>query len=149
ASAADGNIYVFGGIGNDNIYVNANNPNNVLITINGSTILNPAVGSGGKWTIVPAGHRIVIVGDAGNDFLQLSGAVNGELLGGAGADTLSGGAGNDVMLGEAGDDYLDGTSGGNDVLVGGAGADRLFGNTGNSVEVGGDFIAGSRNGNNW
>lgn len=79
--------------------------------------------------------RIVLVGYAGNDRLEVGWAmnVNAELRGEEGNDTLLGGGGSDLLLGGAGDDRLEGR-GGRNVFLGGLGADTLIG-SGNGSDL--------------
>jgi Ca2+-binding RTX toxin-like protein len=82
----------------------------------------------------------VTLGD-GNDFYngRLDAFVSGDILGGAGNDTLHGGHNEDVILGgEDGEDLMLGNDGDdvilggndNDRMYGGRGTDQLFGQTG-------------------
>lgn len=57
-------------------------------------------------------------------------------LGGDGGQTLEGGAGDDQIFGERGDDTIYG-NGGNDSLFGGTGDDNVYGGEGNDLVVGG------------
>lgn len=66
----------------------------------------------------------------------LSAAVEMNVLGGAGNDSLRGGGADDQLAGGAGADFLDGGAGG-DLLVGGAGSDLLVGGAGNDALDGG------------
>jgi Ca2+-binding RTX toxin-like protein len=74
--------------------------------------------------------RIIVFGYAGNDMIQVAGAVFNEawLYGDSGDDWLNLGNGGGIAFGGDGNDFL---LGGNsrDVLVGGDGADRLVGNS--------------------
>lgn len=58
---------------------------------------------------------------AGNDFVDLSAAVDA---------TIFGGLGNDILIGSPADDLIYGGSG-NDILIGGAGVDHEYGDEGN------------------
>lgn len=90
---------------------------------------------------------LVLLGGTGNNRLQggsgddliLGGAGKDDLLGGAGADYLSGGAGADYLDGQDGDDRLSGGLG-NDTVYGLAGADYLAGGDGD------DYLEGGRDG---
>lgn len=61
-----------------------------------------------------AGKRLVVDGEAGNDFVQASSS-NDDLRGGTGNDTLDGGEGNDLLIGGVGDDHLTVTLAGGEV----------------------------------
>ena len=137
-----GNIVVGGTAGNDNIKVDANNPNNVIVTIGGVAQANPA---GGLWVVNPATGRIIVDGCAGADTIQIVGGVKAEVHGGAGNDVITGGTSDDVLWGDAGDDFIQGGTG-NDVVIGGAGNDRIYGDAGDDILVAGEFIANSHNG---
>ncbi|MBN3942352.1 calcium-binding protein [Nostoc sp. NMS9] len=83
---------------------------------------------------------------SGNDIINLSAAVDSNVHGGSGQDTITTGAGNDYLYGEAGNDTLNSGAGndylygdiGNDYLDGNAGSDRLYGEDGNDTLNGGD-----------
>ncbi|MBI4729149.1 MAG: hypothetical protein HY775_06550 [Acidobacteria bacterium] len=80
--------------------------------------------------------RNQVVGTAGAD--TLTGTADDDIICGlAGNDTLHGAGGNDVVLGGDGNDTLTGGDG-NDTLAGGSGADRLNGGAGNDVLTSGD-----------
>ena len=66
----------------------------------------------------------------------LTAAINQQLTGTVGVDTLTGGAGNDTLYGLAGNDVLIGGEG-NDRLLGGAGNDTLDGGLGEDTLTGG------------
>jgi Ca2+-binding RTX toxin-like protein len=94
-----------------------------------------------------------VTGNAWNNTVELgvrtgqvlAGAGNDTIKGGAGNDTLQGGTGNDSVLGGAGDDFVWGENGvdslwggaGNDAMLGGAGLDVLYGGDGNDSLDGG------------
>lgn len=83
---------------------------------------------------------LVVHGLAGNDDIQVSGAINAPLwlYGDDGNDRLKGGDGHDVLVGGDGDDLLVG-GGGRDLLVGGRGADRIVGNEGDDILIAGSL----------
>jgi Ca2+-binding RTX toxin-like protein len=95
----------------------------------------------------------IVVSDAGNDTLTLTGTSadtvysgDGDDLvsGGDGADTLHGGTGGDELYGEGGSDLVYGDSG-SDTLYGGMGADTLYGGTGADElygDAGNDILSG-------
>ncbi|MFO0970545.1 MAG: Ig-like domain-containing protein [Gemmataceae bacterium] len=159
ATMVGGNLVVTGTAGADTITVNATNPNNVVVTVNGVNQPNLA---GGPFVVNPATGKVIVFGLAGNDLIFVTGSLNSELhggdgsdllVGGAGADSISGDAGVDFLFGGAGNDALDGGSGndllfggdGDDSLFGGLGDDWLFGDGGNDTLFGGpgiDFLYG-------
>jgi Ca2+-binding RTX toxin-like protein len=121
-----GDLFVFGGAGNDTISVTG--PGSaVTVNINGVAY--------GPYT--PTGKVLVFAGD-GNDTVTVQSSVTrpAELHGEGGNDTLTGGAGSDLLDGGAGDDSLVAVSG-NDTLLGGDGNDTLRGGGGNDSLVGG------------
>lgn len=127
------------------------NPGKKVLAVGGTPgddkiVLNPAGNSGKLNVFVGAkrigtfgpANRIAVYGLAGNDNIQLAGALRipAWLDGGDGNDRLKGAKGNDVLRGGAGDDHLDGAQG-QDVLIGGLGADRLIGGPGDDLMIGG------------
>ncbi len=79
---------------------------------------------------------IVIDASGGNDSVTLINiAIDSEIYGGNGNDTLIGSLGNDSIFGEAGNDSLFGADG-NDRLDGGSGRNILRGNRGNDTLLG-------------
>jgi hypothetical protein len=85
--------------------------------------------------------RIIVLGLAGDDDIQIAGGLKNEVefRGGDGDDRLKAGAGSALLLGGAGDDELIGGSG-PDVLIGGAGQDRLVGGPGGDLLIAGSTI---------
>lgn len=84
---------------------------------------------------------VLLTGSAGHNWLVLARddaafAMDNQLIGLAGHDTLKAGSGNDKLIGGAGHDRLHGR-GGDDSLDGGAGHDRLFGGSGDDTLDGG------------
>lgn len=75
--------------------------------------------------------KIVVVGDAGNDTINVAGGITKKTLiyGNQGNDTLNGGGGADQVFGGPGDDALTGNVGA-DSLWGGLGNDTLNGDAG-------------------
>jgi hypothetical protein len=136
-------LVVSGTTANDTIVVNATNPSDIVVTINGVVQPNPV---GDAFRVNPAGGRVIIDAGSGNDVVQLIGAVPADIHGGDGADYLYGGSGADLLSGDAGTDYLSGGAG-NDVLVGGLGGDTLVGGSGRDLLIGGRFTPGARHGN--
>jgi Ca2+-binding RTX toxin-like protein len=110
---------------------------------NDKIVLNPSKGIkvliGGKTqgNFAPT-SRIVVYGQAGNDDIQVAGAVRlaAWLYGGEGNDRLKGAKGHDLLFGGLGKDNLLGGQG-NDLLVGDAGVDRLVGEAGDDILIGG------------
>src|SRR5262249_28353534 len=82
--------------------------------------------------------RLVVFAQAGNDDVQVAGAIglSALLYGGAGDDSLKGGGGNDILMGGEGNDPLVGGDG-RDILIGGVGADRLVGNADDDILIAG------------
>jgi Ca2+-binding RTX toxin-like protein len=82
--------------------------------------------------------RIVVYGQAGDDFIKVSNAIHLDawLYGGDGNDYLQGGGGNNVLLGGSGNDTLVGGKG-RDLLIGGAGHDVLIAEGKEDILIGG------------
>jgi hypothetical protein len=125
------NLVIGGTPSSDIIFVNTTNPSAVTASLNGAAL------AGAPFNL--SGHpsaRIIVYGLAGNDIIQLTGPLPGELHGGPGNDYLYGGSGDDVLYGDDGNDFLSGGAG-NDILIGGAGRDKLTGGTGKDILIGG------------
>ena len=124
-----GTMLVIGGTtGSDTIQVNA--------TRGGS---NLQVMLDGAKTDVPATvGRILVYGQAGNDYIQIGHNVvtPAFLYAGNGNDTLIGGGGPDVMVGGSGKNVLAGGSSRN-ILIGGSGADVLIGGNADDILIAG------------
>lgn len=135
AVLANGNLYVGGTNGNDNIFVDTTYSANVTVRINGVNIPNP---KGGPFTISAGGH-VVVKACAGDDVIQTPGFTSAEVYGGPGNDSIYGSSVGDVFYGNEGNDYLTGGLG-DDVLIGGMGRDNLVGGDGNDILVGGEII---------
>jgi Ca2+-binding RTX toxin-like protein len=121
-------LVVVGTSGNDAIQFSPAGPGSLVqVTLNGVS----------QGIFAPTG-RIIAYGQAGDDDIQVAGAINlpSWLYGGDGNDRLKGGAGSNVLMGEAGDDLLVGGSA-RDVLIGGSGADRIVGNAGDDLLIAG------------
>jgi Ca2+-binding RTX toxin-like protein len=117
-----------GTVGNDTIVLSpVGNSGTVSVKLNGKLV----------GTYTPTG-RLRVYGLAGDDDLQISGAITAPLWlsGGDGNDRLNGGNGPNVLLGGAGNDLLLGGTG-RDLMIGGAGADQLVGNGGDDLMIGG------------
>jgi hypothetical protein len=122
-------------------------PTKTALVINGTSgndIIRITTATGGVEVTVngvsrgifnPTG-RIIVFGYAGNDDIQLSGAVPNEawLYGDDGDDKLNLGNGGGIAFGGAGNDHINGGSG-RDILVGGEGADRLVGNADDDILI--------------
>lgn len=97
---------------------------NLTGATNGATIADPT----GAGTILND-DAYVINGTAGDDLIDATHSVPGQLLPSAEKDIINGFGGKDILAGGAGADELNGGDG-NDYLVGGAGNDRLSGGAG-------------------
>lgn len=128
-------VLVIGGSpGDDAIRVQPGNPPEtirVIIDERDSNVRHEA-------TLDPPIHRVVILGQAGNDVISMSGrlAVPAWLYGGTGDDMLLAAGGHDVLLGGDGDDLLVGGDG-RDILIGGVGSDLLVGNGEDDILIAG------------
>ena len=93
--------------------------------------VNAVLGGAGDETVVNRGTMdgSVDLGKGADLFKGWFGAVDGEIHGGIGFDTIGGGAGEDVIFGDNGNDVLKG-GGGHDILTGGTGRDTLRGGLG-------------------
>jgi hypothetical protein len=120
-------LVVGGTLGSDKIVLNPSK--GIKVLINGKTQGNFAPTS-----------RIVVYGQAGNDDIQVAGAVRfaAWLYGGDGNDRLKGGNAHDLLFGGLGNDNLLGGQG-NDLLGGDAGADRLVGEAGDDILIDGSL----------
>ncbi|OWP50305.1 tandem-95 repeat protein, partial [Pseudomonas nitroreducens] len=139
--APSGNDTIHGGAGDDIIFGDTINTDNLPWGVNG----NPA-----KPADMPAGSGV----SALSAFLELKNGhaatsdemydyiknnhtlfnVEGDTRGGS--DSLYGGEGNDILYGQGGNDFLFGENG-NDILIGGTGDDQLTGGKGNDILTGG------------
>ena len=87
------------------------------------------------------------IGGFGSDTLY-GNALDNQLSGNNGADTIFAGAGNDTLDGGSGTSYLRGEDG-DDSIIGGASFDDIQGNTGRDTESGGggdDYVVGGKDG---
>jgi hypothetical protein len=82
--------------------------------------------------------RVIVYGQAGNDFIMGASAADIELwsFGGSGNDFLIGSAGHDVLMGDSGNDLMVGR-GGRDLSVGGSGGDGLLDDGGDDIQIAG------------
>lgn len=118
AVVSGGNIVVTGTPGPDVISISHGSAaNQVVIGFNGQ--------NHGPLTL-PAGGRVVVHGNAGDDLIR----------GGLGNDLLLGGDGDDIIVGGPGVDQIEGGNG-RDLLIGGLGADQINGGAGDDLLIGG------------
>ena len=129
---SDGNLWILAQNCGSNIYVNANNPANILVS---------GAGAPGPFALT-TGHRIIVYGTACDDTMTVDGTVDAELRSLGGNDNLTGGAGNDILDGGMGSDMLTGAAG-NDVLYGGGGSDRMVGSAGHDILIAVELDAAS------
>ncbi|WP_254512620.1 PKD domain-containing protein [Anatilimnocola floriformis] len=82
--------------------------------------------------------RVIVYGQAGNDFIMGAAAAGIELwsFGGSGNDFLIGSDGHDVLMGDSGNDLMIGR-GGRDLSVGGSGSDVLLDDGGDDIQIAG------------
>jgi hypothetical protein len=117
-----------------------------IIVEPGSSSSTLKVTFNGVSTIVamPSG-RIIVTGGAGDDNIQIAGAVPNSawLYGDDGDDRLNAGNGGSLEIGGEGNDQLLG-GGGRDVMVGGDGADHLTGNSDDDILIAGLTAEDSR-----
>ncbi|MDN6859271.1 Ig-like domain-containing protein, partial [Pseudomonas sp. CAN2814] len=139
--APSGNDTIHGGAGDDIIFGDTINTDNLPWGVNG----NPA-----KPSDMPAGSGVsalsaflelknghAATSDEMYDYIKNNHAlfnVEGDTRGGS--DHLYGGDGNDILYGQGGNDFLFGENG-NDILIGGTGDDQLTGGKGNDILTGG------------
>ncbi len=128
----NGQVRVNAGAGNDRIIVAATNDGRFLVRLNGELLgrfsqnrLLIRAGDGNDAVIFRGtvandiGVRATVLGGRGNDVINVSGNLGGNIVvGGPGNDVLIGSLGRDILIGGAGRDVLRGLSG-EDVLVGG------------------------------
>lgn len=120
---------------NDTIVVEPGASSTTLkVTINGASTTVP----------MPSG-RIIVLGGAGDDNIQIAGANTNPawLYGEAGNDRLNNGNGGGLLIGGDGNDQLLGGTG-RDVMIGGEGADSLNGNSGDDILIAGFTLLDSR-----
>jgi Ca2+-binding RTX toxin-like protein len=145
-----GNDKIFGGDGNDILFGDAINTDQLPWGVNG----NPAKpadyldGSGldglKQFLLLKNGvqptdadlHKFISDNHAMFDVQGDTRGGNDELHGGNGNDIIYGQGGNDTLYGDDGNDTLYGGTG-NDTLYGGTGNDTLYGGDGNDVLIGG------------
>jgi Ca2+-binding RTX toxin-like protein len=118
----------------------AGTPEQVMITVNGTTTAFGAGVMGDQNLMFAAGGRLFIGTDGADTVAGL--AAGDALFGGQGDDFMDGGAGDDVVQGNQGNDTLNGGAG-NDTIYGGQGGDVIdLGSGGGSGEA--NFANGNR-----
>ncbi len=122
----NGDLYVFGTAGNDEIKVEQSG-SSIEVELNGVEYR----------LLVPTGRVLVFAGDGADEVEIDVSSRPVEVYGEGGNDELEGGNGNELLDGGAGNDRLDGGNG-NDTLRGGSGNDTLLGGNGNDTLQGGD-----------
>ncbi len=165
-SAGDGNNFIFGLAGNDNItggvdsdFIRGGSGNDTIYDNGGSNTIfaddgNDLVWGGGNADYIEGGNgddklaggwgTDIINGGDGNDTIY-GGNLQGKIVGIDNGNILSGGNGDDIIYGEFQDDKLYGDAGndmlygsyGNDFMDGGSGNDYLGDGFGNNTFIGG------------
>lgn len=165
-SAGDGNNFIFGLAGNDNItggvdsdFIRGGSGNDTIYDNGGSNTIfaddgNDLVWGGGNADYIEGGNgddklaggwgADIINGGDGNDTIY-GGNLQGKIVGIDNGNILSGGNGDDIIYGEFQDDKLYGDAGndmlygsyGNDFMDGGSGNDYLGDGFGNNTFIGG------------
>jgi hypothetical protein len=121
-------LIITGTSGADHIVVNPGASGDTLkISINGV-----------DYVVTRPSGRIIVIGGAGDDNIQIAGSVTNTVwaYGEAGNDRIYGGGGPSLLIGGTGNDQLTGGSG-RDVMIGGNGADSMIGNSGDDILVAG------------
>jgi len=128
---ADDVLYIGGTTGNDRIRI-ASKGKPRPVDANLKIVHN------GLRRIMRGVSRVVVHTQAGNDFVNIVGAVRvpAILFGGDGNDRLKGGKAADVIVGGLGNDHIHGRTG-RDIVIGGEGADRLLGGRATDILIGG------------
>ncbi len=128
----NGQVRVNAGAGNDRIVVTAAANGKVLVRLNGEVLgrfdqnrLLIRAGDGDDTVIFRGtasnnlGLRAIVLGGRGDDTINVSGNLRGNIVvGGPGDDVIIGSNGRDILIGGAGRDVLRGL-GGEDIVVGG------------------------------
>jgi serralysin len=123
---------LFGGDGNDYVWFDAQD---TLLSGGAGYDYLIAADQGAHTLVLGSAGFETIIGGAGTDTFDLTGATSDQLLivwGGGGADRITMGASTGYAYGGEGDDILIGGDA-IDVLIGGEGADTLLGGAGNDV----------------
>jgi len=128
-SVVNGDLVVTGTSAGDTVYLWSGAGNQTFAWLNGESY--------GPFAL-PAGGRVIVSGEAGNDQIFATDlAIPVSAYGGAGHDLMTGGSAGDLLDGGDGVDRVWGNAC-DDVLIGGAGNDFLDGHLGNDILVGGD-----------
>ncbi|WP_416311187.1 retention module-containing protein [Pseudomonas sp. W03] len=139
--APSGNDTVHAGSGNDIVFGDSINTDNLPWGVNGNPVKPAELPAGSGVSALTAflelknGHAAT--SEEMYSFIKENHAlfnVDGDTRGGS--DNLYGGDGNDILYGQGGNDFLFG-EGGNDILLGGTGSDQLTGGQGNDILTGG------------
>jgi Ca2+-binding RTX toxin-like protein len=131
-----GNDLLSGGAGVDAIDGGANTDRmseeaNTDFTVTGMTVQSAATGNDTPVNV----EVLIIVGGAGNNTIDVSGASLAVIVAGrAGNDIITGSPFGDSLFGEDGDDVINGGDG-NDVLTGGLGDDNIDGGNGSADQL--------------
>ena len=132
------------------LLITGTSANDLIVVSPGSTSATLQVSVNGAISTVarPSG-RIIVLGLAGNDNIQIAGAISNPvwLYGDAGDDRLNAGnvssEGNLLFGGDGNDDLLGGN--GRDVLIGGQGADKITANADDDILIAGLTTHDARN----
>ncbi len=139
--APSGNDTIHGGAGDDIIFGDTINTDNLPWGVNGNPTKPADMPAGSGVSALSAflelknGHAAT--SDEMYDYIKNNHTlfnVDGDTRGGS--DNLYGGDGNDILYGQGGNDFLFGENG-NDILIGGTGDDQLTGGKGNDILTGG------------
>ncbi|WP_082884503.1 VCBS domain-containing protein, partial [Achromobacter insolitus] len=145
-----GNDKIFGGDGNDILFGDTINTDQLPWGVNGNPAKPADLGDGAgldglkQFLLLKNGvqptdadlHKFILDNHSIFDVQGDTRGGNDELHGGNGNDIIYGQGGNDTLYGDAGNDTLYGGTG-NDTLYGGDGNDVLIGGQGNDILVGG------------
>ena len=118
---------VSGGPGIDTLRLNfSGRTEDIVFTYNVFADPSPTTEGILEGTVIQSIEQVDFSSGSGNDLIDIATAsIGGEMLGGAGDDSLIGGLGDDSINGEAG----------NDTFFGGDGDDRIIGGEGNDAAV--------------
>ena len=118
-----------------NAFLNQNG-NTINVTGSSAFTLNTLDVAGSNAANIKTTSTVTLANNAGDTHITIDDSVNGNVVGGTGADKVTGGAGNDTISGGAANDTLIGGAG-NDSLSGDAGVDSIVGGTGSDTITGG------------